>query len=54
MRRAMTEAELFTVCDRHLLAEPARLFAPEPYPGISARPNCEAPIESCSLDSIMA
>ncbi len=54
MRRAMTEAELFTVCGRHLLAEPARLFATEPYPGIIARPNCETPAESCSLDSIMA
>ncbi|MBL9217213.1 MAG: tRNA-dihydrouridine synthase family protein [Opitutaceae bacterium] len=54
MRRAMTEAELFAVCDRHLLAEPARLFAPEPYPGIIARPNCETPVESCSLDTITA
>jgi tRNA-dihydrouridine synthase B len=39
MRRAMTEAELFAVCDRHLLAEPAKLFATEPYPGIIARPD---------------
>lgn len=54
MRRAMTEAELFAVCDRHLLAEPARVFANEPYPGIIARPNCETPVESCSLDSITA
>lgn len=54
MRRAMTEAELFAVCDRHLLAEPARLFAPEPYPGIIARPNCETPVESCSLDTVTA
>ena len=44
MRRAMTEAELFAVCDRHLLAEPGRPFAPEPYPGLIARPNCEAPL----------
>ncbi|HKB57996.1 MAG TPA: tRNA-dihydrouridine synthase family protein, partial [Lacunisphaera sp.] len=41
MRRAMTEAELFAVCDRHLLAEPTKLFSPEPYPGVIARPNCE-------------
>jgi len=54
MRRAMTEAELFAVCDRHLLTEPARLFATEPYPGVIARPNCETPVESCSLDTITA
>lgn len=54
MRRAMTEAELFAVCDRHLLAEPARPFAPEPYPGVIARPNCETPVESCSLDTVTA
>ncbi len=54
MRRAMTEAELFAVCDRHLLAEPAKPFAPEPYPGVIARPNCETPVESCSLDTVTA
>jgi tRNA-dihydrouridine synthase B len=54
MRRAMTEAELFAVCDRHLLTEPATLFAAEPYPGIIARPNCETPTESCSLDTVTA
>ena len=54
MRRAMTEAELFAVCDRHLLAEPARLFADEPYAGVIARPNCETPVESCSLDTVTA
>jgi tRNA-dihydrouridine synthase B len=54
MRRAMTEAELFAVCDRHLLAEPAKPFASEPYPGIIARPNCETPVESCSLDTVTA
>ena len=54
MRRAMTEAELFAVCDRHLLAEPTAPFAPEPHPGIIARPNCETPVESCSLDSVQA
>jgi tRNA-dihydrouridine synthase B len=54
MRRAMTETQLFAVCDRHLLAEPARRFADEPYPGVIARPNCETPNESCSLDTITA
>ena len=54
MRRAMTEGELFAVCDKHLLTEPTREFAPEPHPGIIARPNCETPVESCSLDSITA
>lgn len=54
MRRAMTEVELFAVCDRHLLTEPTKLFANEPYPGIIARPNCETPVESCSLDSVTA
>jgi tRNA-dihydrouridine synthase len=54
MRRAMTEAELFAVCDRHLLTEPGKLFATEPYPGIIARPNCETPVESCSLDTVTA
>lgn len=54
MRRAMTETELFAVCDAHLLTEPTKLFATEPYPGIIARPNCETPVESCSLDTITA
>jgi hypothetical protein len=52
MRRAMTEAELFAVCDLHLLAEPARPFAAEPYAGIIARPNCETPLASSSLDMV--
>ncbi len=54
MRRAMTEAELIHVCDRHLMSEPNRHFATEPHPGLIARPNCETPIESCSLDSVTA
>ncbi len=41
MRRTQTEAELFEVCDRHLLAEPGRGFADEPFAGVIARPNCE-------------
>ena len=54
MRRAMNEVELFAVCDRHLLSEPAKEFAEEPYPGLIARPNCETPLESCSLDTVPA
>jgi hypothetical protein len=55
MRRALTEADLFTICDRHLLTEPAREFSPEPYPGVIARPNCETPAaDGCSLDSVTA
>ena len=54
MRRAMTEVELFAVCDRHLASDPSRPFAAEPYPGVVARPNCEAPGTGCSLDSVSA
>jgi tRNA-dihydrouridine synthase B len=55
MRRAESEADLFSICDRHLLAEPGREFAPEPYPGVIARPNCETPsADGCSLETISA
>ena len=54
MRRAMTEAELIHVCDRHLMSEPNKHFATEPHPGLIARPNCETPLESCSLDTVTA
>lgn len=57
MRRTETQGELFAVCDRHLLAEPGRLFADEPYPGVIARPNCETPsalADGCSLETITA
>jgi hypothetical protein len=54
MRRAMTETELFAVCDRHLLQEPSRHFSAEPYPGVIARPNCETPLQGCSLDTVTA
>jgi len=54
MRRAMTEAQLIHVCDRHLMSEPNRHFATEPYPGLIARPNCETPVESGSLDTVTA
>ena len=55
MRRTQSEAELFAVCDRHLLSEPDRLFADEPYPGVVARPNCEtAEADGCSLATVTA
>jgi tRNA-dihydrouridine synthase len=56
MRRTESEADLFSVCDRHLLAEPGRAFSPEPYPGVIARPNCETPetADGCSLESVSA
>jgi len=57
MRRTSTAAELFQVCDTHLLAEPSRLFADEPYPGVIARPNCETPNgqpDGCSLETATA
>ena len=44
MRHTHTEAELFAVCDEHLLSAPATPFADEPYPGVIARPNCELPL----------
>jgi len=55
MRRTQSEQELFSVCDRHLLLMPERLFSPEPYPGVIARPNCETPApdaDGCSLESV--
>ena len=55
MRRAESETELFSICDRHLLSEPDREFSPEPFPGVIARPNCETPMaDGCSLESISA
>jgi tRNA-dihydrouridine synthase len=56
MRRTQSEAELFAVCDRHLLRHPDREFAPEPYAGVIARPNCETPTDAdgCSLETVTA
>jgi tRNA-dihydrouridine synthase B len=57
MRRTETESELFAACDRHLLADPAAEFSPEPYPGVIARPNCETPDtvpDGCSLETVTA
>jgi tRNA-dihydrouridine synthase B len=42
MRQATLESELFAVCDRYLLTKPEQEFAPEPYFGLIARPNCES------------
>lgn len=55
MRRTSTEAELFAVCDAHLLTNPHREFSLEPYPGVIARPNCETPANAqCELEDITA
>jgi len=55
MRRVTTHKELISVCAKHLLEKKDKVFSLEPYPGVIARPNCEAPTsDSCSLDSITA
>ncbi|TAG28285.1 MAG: tRNA-dihydrouridine synthase family protein, partial [Verrucomicrobia bacterium] len=55
MRRAMDEAQLFEVCDRHLADRADTLFASEPYAGVVARPNCETPeADGCSLANLSA
>ena len=55
MRRTASEAELFAVCDEHLLRRADTPFSDEPYPGVVARPNCETPgADGCSLESITA
>jgi len=57
MRRAQSEAGLFEACDRHLLGRPEAEFAPEPYPGVIARPNCETPpgdADTCSVEAATA
>lgn len=43
MRRTESKVALFEVCKNHLLDEPEKTFADEPYPGVIARPNCETP-----------
>jgi len=48
MRRTQSGSELFAVCRRHLLSQPEKLFANEPYDGVIARPNCEAPLATAS------
>jgi len=57
MRRAQAAAELFAVCDQHLVHGTQTWFADEPYEGVIARPNCETPspdADACSLDSVIA
>ena len=57
IRRAESESELFSICDRHLLAHAGKEFSPEPYPGVIARPNCETPAsvaDGCSLETVTA
>jgi tRNA-dihydrouridine synthase len=55
MRRTQTAAELFAVCDEHLLRGSQDYLADEPYAGVIARPNCETPrADACSLDVITA
>ena len=43
IRRVKDEAEMFRVCDRHLMDNGCgeRLFSDEPFPGVVARPNKE-------------
>lgn len=54
MRRTQTEIELFSVCDRYLLTDPTQPFPLEPYPGVLARPNREAAMESYSPETVPA
>ncbi len=42
MRLAQTDVDLYGVCDRYLLSNPDQEFSLEPYPGLVARPSCEA------------
>ncbi len=49
MRRSQSAAELFSVCDQHLINHAKKPFASEPYDGVIARPNCEAPLATSSV-----
>lgn len=42
MRLVQSKQELFDLCDHHLLTEPDRAFAIEPYENLVARPSCES------------
>ncbi|PZO45180.1 MAG: dihydrouridine synthase [Pseudanabaena frigida] len=42
MRLVQSKQELFDLCDRHLLTNPDRPFAIEPYENLVARPSCES------------
>lgn len=50
MRRTQDLSELFKVCDQHLIdhGNADKIFPPEPWPGLIARPNCETE-QTCSL-----
>lgn len=50
MRRAQDLADLFRICDLHLLqnGRAEQIFPQEPWPGLIARPNCETE-QTCSL-----
>ena len=55
MRRTASAAQLFAVCDEHLLAPGEAPFSDEPYAGVVARPNCETPdADGCSLENVTA
>ena len=41
MRRARGVCEIFEICKKHMLSNPAKPFAPEPYPNLCPRPNHE-------------
>jgi nifR3 family TIM-barrel protein len=41
MRRARSEAQLFSICDKYLLRDPQQPCSLEPYSGLAARPNAE-------------
>ncbi|MBO7522175.1 MAG: tRNA-dihydrouridine synthase family protein, partial [Opitutales bacterium] len=41
MRRAKGIANLFEVCKKHMLSNPSKPFALEPYPSLCSRPNHE-------------
>lgn len=54
VRRVRSEAELFEVCDRHLVNEGREHlpFSDEPLPGVVARPNREAE-PNCSIEPVI-
>lgn len=47
VRRVETVTALFQVAHEHLLTEPDKPFATEPYASVVARPNCETPVAAC-------
>ena len=51
MRLVQSKDALFALCDRHLLTEPDRPLAIEPYQNLVARPSCESDDITQSLNS---